>query len=406
MLEKLQKVKKRKTTKKLEKIERMLDQGIGYVHENYIAADALHDVLLKNPYLVKLFGQEEKKEGEHAATKKRAAEAEMYTTKGDMARAFNNFAEIDNLSLTYDQYLELKEHYKNIPFFKLIHNVRECIGCGISRLEMPYIREYFEQKVMDFVLAKYPDKKTKLIITDFASGNLFQIFVIVNKLAALGYTNIRLNLIDLEFKSVINRYRSMLEKSPAPKLRIEPGTFELTDKDSDAIFNLSRGFGQTVWGPQNFDVALEVLYGILTDTEYNNTFAHFSQWFNGTGLNLELVVYADAGDYLADCKVMPELKGDLLLGVDYFTDIQDVFEDLRKNSLKDTGMAFGLNHSDVEDNPQAAEFYFSLGTQKQPSMKIFEWDLKSKKLNPVQDLPGTLEYHISQARLAELFKEA
>ena len=398
LADKLQKNKKKKLAKQKEKIQNLLDQRIEFVHEYYIDADALNTILSKNPYLVRLFGSGQEP--------KKSAEAELYHTKQQFAQAFNSISEALASPITYERYLVLREQYKDIPFFKLLHNVRECIGCGISRLELPFVRAYFEKQVVDYVLSAHPDKKQQLVITDFASGNLFQIFVVVNKLVSLGYTNIRLNLVDIAFKGILERYQHLSAKSPSAKFLIKPGTFELSRANSDAIFDLAQSLsGSTPTVQETSDTALDVLWDLISDSEYNNTFAYFSQFFNGTGANIDLVIYGDAADYLSDAKLKPALKADLLLGVDYFTENNDVFEDLRKQGLKDTGMAFTIDHHFIGDDPHTAEFYFSSGTKQQPDMAHFEWDLKNQKLHPVKELPGTLDYYLSRAQLAELFTQ-
>ena len=82
MMEKLNKAKKKETGQELSKVKRMLDRQIGFIHESYIEADALNEILVKNPLLVKIFQPEA-----------RPAEAELYHSKKEFAEAFNNLSQ-------------------------------------------------------------------------------------------------------------------------------------------------------------------------------------------------------------------------------------------------------------------------------------------------------------------------
>ena len=394
LMGKLDKQKKIDVGQKLKKVNEMLDRQIGYFHEGYIISDIINEIMLKNPAIVRAF---------HESEDKGPAEAELYHTKKEFAQAFSKLAErFYGDPVSYDDYLQLKEAYKNKPFFNLIHNIRECVGCGIARLEVPFVREYFENKVTQYVHDTFPDKNQQIIITDFASGNLFQIFVLINKLAELGYTNVRLNLIDIEFQGVIDRYK---ETRGAYPVQIKPGTFTLSNNDIDAIVNLSEDLeGTLTMLPQDTWSTSDVIQTIVDDTMNNNTLARFIQWFNGSNLKLQVMVYGDATDYLADCAASPSFKADLLLAVDYFTDLNHILEKLREKGLKETGMAFSLDHAEVEKDMRNAEFFYSEGSQKDPRMKHFEWDLSTKQLKPVDHLPDTLEYALTGPQLSDIFK--
>lgn len=404
-LEKLGKFKKRKTTRQTAKVERLLATGIGFVHEDYIWAEALDQILSKNPYLVNVF----KEEGS-----KKTREAELSQTKKEYAAAFNALAQLQGLPLTYEQYQMLHEQYAGKPFFKLIHNIRECINCGISYSDYPFIPEYFYKKVVDYVTSKHPDKNEQLVITEYASGNLFQIFTVLNKLVALGYKNLRLNLIDPEYTGIIRRYiaSGKAEMDPSrsaavyipEKVSIQPGAFEVSRADAASIGNLSKGLEGYVSYPQDPGLAFAALQSMIDDSLFNNTFAYFKQWFNGLGVNLELVVYDSVHPYFADIEHDRELMADLLLAVDYCTECFTEFNDLRMKGLKDTGAAFSVAHTHDESGNKV-DYYFSVGSQKKSDMSHFKWDLSAKKLVPIAALPGTLDYYVSNAQLADLFAE-
>lgn len=403
-LEKLSKSAKKRNVSKLDKINRLLDQNIKYIHEDYAWADALNDVLTQNPYLVNLFKAKEDK---------KSAEAELQHTKKDFSSAFDAVAAMEGQALTYDQYQTLREQYKGKPFFELMNHIQECTGCAISRLEAPFVREDFEKRVTDYVTGAHPDKNARLVITSFAGGSMFEIAVIVNKLVALGYKNILLNLVDADFKSLMFRYtqsgvydvnRNTDSYWPFT-ISTQPGSIKLSKAEQDYIGNLYKVDGKYVSYPSDPGYAFWHVRQLIEDAMDNNAFAYFKQWFNGLGVNLDLVIYDSAEAYIAEAAAHPELKSDLLLAVDYYTDLDDSLNMIRKQALKGTGMAFAIDHTNVEQGQENSQFFLSVGTQKQPDMDHFEWDLKAKKLTPVAELPGTPDYYVRTAELAELFNE-
>jgi hypothetical protein len=375
---------------KLLKIRRMFAQDVGFVHEDFINADITYQILKKNPFIIRqLFPGS------------RSLEEGTVHSRRELREAFDALASSANFNISLDQYFLLKEQYQDVPFFTLFHHIRECLGCGASRLKYPFIRQYFENQVVEYVQRNYPNKDQELIITDFASGNVFQIFVTLNKLVAAGYKKIRLNLIDIEYAGILGRLQQ--EVFGASGAVIQPGALKINANDMNLFVNMFRGPTGVSMGTRDEVLAVSAFADLVNDSRYNNMFAYFIQWFNGTPLDLTLTVYGDARDYLADCDSNPALKSDLLLAVDYYTELNPILENLRKNGLKDSGRAFSMGHSDVGEHPESAEFYYSTGSQNQGSMKHFEWDLKEQKLKSVPFIPDTLDFYISQARLFDLF---
>lgn len=396
MVEKLGKVRKRKTQKELAAIQRKLDNQYGYVHFNFIAADAYNDLLTKNPDLVRIFQPQH----EDAEMKKKPAEAESYQSKAAYADAFNTLMGLAAVGLTYDEYLKLKENYGSKPFFKVLHHAYECIACGLSRLQHPFIAENFENNVLDYVKKNFPDKNKQLVITNFQEGNNFMLFVILNKLVNAGYKNLRLNLVGSDYYAVLNRYEAS-GQAHSGAVNIQPGTFELKRYDRDALASFWRGMeGKYQASPIATDSTgvYSWLWSIVEATISNNMLAYFKQWFNGLGVQLELHAYNDIDLYLSDAAG----KADILLGIDLCSECVGDFNALRRKGLTPKGGAFIEAHS---HNPEGKvdNFYFARGVQNKPDMESFEWDLQAEKLKPVAELPGSLDYHLSQANLGSLF---
>jgi hypothetical protein len=398
LLQALSKEVKQKSAEKLAHVEQLLENSIGFIHENYADADILYKLLVANPFLVKRISDR----ALNVPQKAQAQEEAPYYSQQELATAFNILAQNHlAIALTYDEYRTLKDSYKNNPLFTVLHNIRECIGCAISRIKTPFVREYLENKVIEHIMKVHPNKSEKIIITDFASGQLFEIFVIVNKLVAKGYNNIRLNVIDTEYKNLLASYK-YLQATNTGKLPIQfDHFFELSPDNINFIFDPLTGFDQIK--------TAALLAGRLEYAAQNNMFVTFSQWFNNLGISFDLVIYDNAQAYLDDSRDNFNLKADLLIAVDYYATLNHILEDLRKKTLKQTGMAFSLDHAyptGVSVYLQNPQFYFSQGSQQVREMKHFKWNLEKKELEPSPAvLPETVDYAISVANLVNLFTE-
>lgn len=402
------------------KLKNLLNHQLFYVHETYIDADTLYNILQANPYIIKLILLTSKKGIKEKVL--RFSEENLKYTRGELETAFNmvaNWIEYAGanpfLSIDFQKYGQLKENYKDNPILKIMHNIRECIECDISRKEVPQVRKFFEDQVVQAVNKKFPDKNAQINIVDFATGNLFQTFINVNKIAAQGYKNIRLNLIDLEYKDLIYKYKDeqAKKKNFSNSIEIEPNLFKI-DTSSWYLGSGKKGlymrwknyYGVHTVSDLNLSTIIsELIQPLISDTVFNNTFAYFSMWFNNTPVNLEIVIYGDAADYLEDCKNNPLLKGNLLTGIDYFTDTQDIFEDLRKNGLKPGAkvLAFVHDEIDIPNKKSVSRFFFSRGAQNKP-LKHFAVDLKTTALTPISSLPNTTQYYLEDVK--ELFINA
>lgn len=83
-----------------------------------------------------------------------------------------------------------------IKLSSLLGKLKECHNCPLDRLDKPEKRCDFENKIIDDLRTNHPDPSSPLVLTSFASGELYQEFVLLNKIHHRGYFNITINLID------------------------------------------------------------------------------------------------------------------------------------------------------------------------------------------------------------------
>lgn len=135
-------------------------------------------------------------------------------TKKDKEHIFNIIAQLYYLDIPYTQYLDLEEKYRATDFFNTINYIQEC-QC-FSRRSHPFRKEV-EKRILKHLKDSNFDKKNKLIVTEFASGNLFEIFMIANLLIEHGYKNLQLNCIDLEYSPILSQYQLYLPNNEISK---------------------------------------------------------------------------------------------------------------------------------------------------------------------------------------------
>ncbi len=235
--------------------------------------------------------------------------------------------------LNYQEYKECKKFYSDNPIFDIIHNIKECINCDISRLEAPEIRKEVEYTIINEFNNNFKDKQKSLTITDFASGRLFQTFVILNRIIREGYKNIKLNLIDIEYDELLNIFKFGKDFDDT-RVKLNTGCTKFDIK------NIKHALGN--YRPE-FDALFHYcIYPELKNIFINNRFAYFLKWFNSLQVNLEVKVYKDTTDYINACKEDESLKSDFVMGIDYESNIIPVFKDLVKHSLKPDGKFVAL----------------------------------------------------------------
>lgn len=391
----------------------------GFVHGDYIRAHAFVELLKQYPSLMVVINNlfQEKKQSFEEQPEKSYSIAQVFNLVGKIYSELDTIVELhpdllgagfgpDEFSMSYDSYLEMEKMYRGRPFFQLIHSIRECVGCGIARVEVPFVRRAYENKVVFDITHNHPHKSRQISITDFATGELFQTFVVINKLVAAGYKNIRLNIIDLAYNKLLQTYQMTMDGTIAdidlgvPDLQIDQigqtidFMFLVSQKEHELLENQQLVNEINKYSIDSSTLKkyafTQVLDEIIEMVMYNNTLAAFSKWFNAWGVKLDLVAYADANDYVTECNKNPRIKSDVLLAADYYGETLSIFENLRKDTLKKNGLAIAVTHADRMSQKypgmSKAGFYFSFGRQQDATLRHFLWDLKRKSLIPVSEI--------------------
>lgn len=383
-----------------EKLWKLIDYGVTYVHDNYIKANLFYQYLSSNPSMLREF-MSTKEFKEAYPERQKSTETELHLTNKDWSTLFSLFTqpiilaipEMSNpqeketltkeaeelkfpyFDLTYDRYKILKESYSKNPYFKIVHAIRECVTCAISRLKHPFVRANYEDNVITSTLKHYSNKKAPLTITAFASGNLYQIFVIINKLIAAGYSSLVINFIDPDYEDFINE----CQECQQPNKPLGTPSFYFTATPSAEQHDT-----------MSLDRLQLMIRKDLQILEIHNLFVTFSKWFAGTNAQVSCIVYPYTKDYLADCAQDANRKTDILIAADFLEEAFEDFTTLRKNGLKPDGLLFALAHSTIGQS----EFYYFEGNQK--NVQYYKWNLESMKLEQVSQLPQGLDFDSSQ----------
>lgn len=85
-----------------------------------------------------------------------------------------------------------------------LYQLQECSCFPLDRIIYPEIRTSFEDELIESIENQYTDKNQELIFLSIGSGGLFQEFVLLSKLTAKGYKNIKIKLIDVAYPSGLN----------------------------------------------------------------------------------------------------------------------------------------------------------------------------------------------------------
>lgn len=149
---------------------------------------------------------------------------DMLITKKDKQHIFEIIAQTLHLETPMTHYFDLEEKYRATDFFNTINYIQEC-QC-FSRRSHPFRKEV-EKRILKHLEVINFDKSKTLTVTEFASGNLFEIFMIANLLIEHGYKNLQLNCIDLEYRWILEKYRNDLSKK------------EIKTKNGSAVFSIS-----------------------------------------------------------------------------------------------------------------------------------------------------------------------
>ena len=106
-----------------------------------------------------------------------------------------------------EKYLEDKERFETRFLQNRLDGFKECVGvieaywnfvpCSTGRFTYPNVRGKAEDMIIKDIEEKYPNKSKKLVYVGFASGKLYQDFIILNLLWKKGYKNIQIIVIDI-----------------------------------------------------------------------------------------------------------------------------------------------------------------------------------------------------------------
>lgn len=88
------------------------------------------------------------------------------------------------------------------PALAWLPGIGECT-CQTYARQTCGLRAKAEQDIADWIVKQQWPLDKKIVITDFASGELFSTFMVLNKLISLGYHNFQLNIIDPAYTSFV-----------------------------------------------------------------------------------------------------------------------------------------------------------------------------------------------------------
>lgn len=300
----------------------------------------------------------------------------------------------------------------------------EC-ACFAGRMQ-PF-RKALEDTVINHlenqVKAGTRKRSDTVVITEFASGNLFPLFVLINRLVALGYTSFAVNGLDLEYSGLVNYAAEVgtpgtLNVGRPYSLNTLKGT-RAEDKKAITTYllDLNRKIdaegGEIVFEEKPLDLTPEeeTLFSALDTHRMYEKVQQFVGWFAAnTNISLTLTLYADANGYGEVCNKDPKKRSDIFVALDYYPhETLPIFEAVAKKCLKPEGIVATVVEIDLrpfekENEPEELEYY--LITIHDGTAEIFRFDGKKKFLkeidyiDDVTDKPGKIRiYHFTETAL-------
>lgn len=340
------------------------DEQLLYNHEHF-AAETLSDLIDETINELK-----KKETGSHVYNKE---------------HTFNVISQMFNTSLSYKDFLKAR---RKIP---VINYLQEC-DCLYRRYFS--FRKDTEKRILKHIETLKLDPKKELIITEFASGDVLEIFIVANLLIEKGYRNLRLNCLDLRYHNLLQRYKNTYRSGTQPLSKdtlisqftiSEAFPWQIIKKTNkeDQLFNFNElAYMSKIINNANslkildknsedFETHLsdrqqnlEYLFKINEDYQLHKTLYQTVRWFNDDPKNkVKLVLYSDAQVYIDECVSDPSQKSDIILAIDYYPDINfDWWNTLREYALKDNGLAITvIDKLQLEDGRDDI-FFLSEGT--------------------------------------------
>ncbi len=348
-------------------------------------------------------------------------------TEQDFSRAtiFNNLSTLFRLCITYPEYLKAR---RTIPY---INYIQEC-HCLCRRI-YPF-RKITEDRIMQHIESSKISKDSRITITEFASGDLLELFVLVNRLIEKGYHKLCLNCIDTKYSHLMVRYIDTLQRKEPLRLTSKTAFIAFANQGSfpwrymtpgelkkecafassglaynelanmgfvlKALSSLSQGKQeQSDFEKKLAETIMNSVHSLNLTTVVNEYVLHrtlnqFLSWFAEIA-DISLMLYPSAEYYMDVCKKDPDLKSDIMYALDWYPDRNfDWWDQLRTSVLRDRGFAItvleGLELVDQKDKTLAPSFFLAEGSlldlklyefyQKNSTTK--EYDLKNIKETP------------------------
>lgn len=278
------------------------------------------------------------------------------------------------IDLSYEKYKFLKQEYKSLPFFNVLSNLRECTDCSLSRINNPSIRNWIEDHICNTIQNTHPNKTTTLVITDIATGNLFQLFIIIIKLINKGYYNFLLNIIDLSY---IPLYKNYSKKSNLPYTILNYDNYKLLPKDAHYINNeLYKAYNHTPHKPYYLTERFTTLANY---SNLNNTLYQFTHWLkNIQNTTIDIILHPNINSYHQATLLNQVPSNSILLAVDYLIDIYpDLYigwNKLSESTLNSRGTAYSVTKKADYDKESV---YLSIKSKNENSHRIWNDTLKT-----------------------------
>lgn len=210
--------------------------------------------------------------------------------------------------------------------------------CPLNRIKFPQRRELVERKILKYIQEYFPSKEKKLIYTSLGPGGLFQDLVILTKLINMGYNDITVILIELEFKNYIEVVR-----------------------------------GKKLINFDQFANAVITHYQLMQ-------FSAFLK--NCSQEKIKILIYDNFENYIIDCESDSSLKCDVFWGIDCFDGdasrkaSQDI-DYLTFLAQKPNGLSFIVDRKHMWTIKKKESFYSTL--EKLKKLKDSEFDKIFKK---------------------------
>ncbi len=313
-------------------------------------------------------------------------------------RSFDTIAQetIKNVcSLTYEQYLFLKRHYTKNKIVASIGYLLEC-PCALSRKKHALVRQLIDDQLVKHMSSFYPAKDQRIIITDVAAGDLFPLFMTLNILVVLsGYKNIKVNLIDKKYNSLLQRYKAKAQEHQKNVYEISQ-CFPFNLKDEQSGLNILLADFKN---KKRSEQAINEFIALVDDYRLHNTFAQFARWFKSDQFTtIDIGIYDSVDEYLKAVKAGGNSMSDVVLVIDYPLDkcpeLYKAFYDLSKDALKQTGIAFSLSKKEECGAPEL-QVYLSKATYN--NIEHYQCKIPIKKtaekfcFEAIQEIPQFLK---------------